>query len=342
MQVIHAVNVNDAWRKAKDLLNHNGIRKPSRVGETLEVPFPVTTTYFNPRQRVLFDPVRDANPFFHFFEGLWMLAGRNDVAWISQFNQRMMSFSDNKTTYHAAYGYRWRWHFGRSNQFGDGAVDQLDVIVEELRRDPDSRRCVLQVWDPLADLGGRGLDLPCNTAMYFKVRGGQLHMTVTNRSNDIVWGCYGANVFHMSILQEYLAARIGVGVGPYNQVSDSWHAYTEFWAQYGGLEDTTTYDGKSDPYSSFQVEPYQLVDNAEHFDRELLTWMEEPGSFGPEYSNSVFSAVAVPMYLAWKAYKNKELMTARGHAQAIAASDLRLACGDWLYRRSLKKENKAA
>jgi hypothetical protein len=35
-------------------------------------------------------------------------------------------------------------------------------------------------------------------------------MTVTNRSNDLCWGMLGANYVHFTILQEYLAARLGV------------------------------------------------------------------------------------------------------------------------------------
>ena len=48
-------------------------------------------------------------------------------------------------------------------------------------------------------------EIPCNTAIYFKVREGKLNMTVSNRSNDVIWGTFGANVVHMSILQEYVA-----------------------------------------------------------------------------------------------------------------------------------------
>ena len=46
-----------------------------------------------------------------------------------------------------------------------------------------------------------------------KIKNGRLQMTVHCRSNDIIWGTYGANAVHFSILQEYVAARIGVDLG---------------------------------------------------------------------------------------------------------------------------------
>ncbi len=293
MYVITADGVNDAWAKAKILINSEGVSRPSRVGQVLEVPDPVTTKYMNPRERVLFDPKRNCNPFFHFFESLWMLAGRNDVAFVSQFAQRMMSFSDDGTTYHAAYGHRWRAHFG---------IDQLDEVIKLLKGNHAERRAVLSMWDPCSDLGRVGKDLPCNTAAYFKIRDGLLFMTVVNRSNDVTWGAYGANAVHMSVLMEYVASMVGVDVGPYHQVSDSWHAYTEFWEAYGGYD----LDIPVDPYATGLVAPYVMVKDPSIFDADLLDWMAEPMA-AKAYSNPLFIEVAMPMYSAWRCYKEKNI-----------------------------------
>jgi hypothetical protein len=120
MIVIKARNVNDAWHQAKSVLKEYGVQRDSRVGPVLEAFWPVTTMYERPMERILFDPIRDVNPFFHFFEGLWMLSGRDDVKWISQYNSNIAQYSDNGLTFHGAYGYRWRQPFpsspGRSCQ----------------------------------------------------------------------------------------------------------------------------------------------------------------------------------------------------------------------------------
>src|SRR5258708_2083148 len=83
--------------------------------------------------------MRDANPFFHVMETLWMLAGRNDLPWLVRFNKRFASYSDDGgATQPGAYGYRWRNYFGH---------DQLMDIILELKQNPDSRRVVLAMWD---------------------------------------------------------------------------------------------------------------------------------------------------------------------------------------------------
>ena len=55
-------------------------------------------------------------------------------------------------------------------------------------------------------------------------------MTVCNRSNDMIWGAYGANAVHMSILMEYVAVAVNAPMGSYYQISDSFHIYeNEQW-----------------------------------------------------------------------------------------------------------------
>ena len=115
MKTIHARNVNEALVLGIQALAESGKAYPSRNGDMIEYPGPVTTTYLRPTERVLFEPLRDANPFLHFFESLWMLAGRDDVAYLTQFVKRFKEFSDDGKTFNGAYGHRWRsWFQGRT------------------------------------------------------------------------------------------------------------------------------------------------------------------------------------------------------------------------------------
>lgn len=230
-------NVNGALKRGIELMNLPGvpITVKTRGTTSLEFPEPVLTYYQRPWERVLFSPARDANPFFHLFESLWMLAGRNDVGFVAAMVKRMADFSDNGWLMQGAYGWRWRRAFG---------VDQVDTIVDLIKRDPETRRAVIAMWDvrhdmstfgakaakdaPLVQVGGlKSKDIPCNTTLYFKPRSGKLQLTICCRSNDIIWGAYGANAVHFSILQEYVAGKCGLLVGPMIQISDSYHAYTE-------------------------------------------------------------------------------------------------------------------
>ena len=223
MYVITANNVNDALFQGLRLMKAQGVAVPSRNGMTLELPAPVTTVYKNPAQRVLVSSARDANPFFHFMESLWILAGRDDVKFLSEFNKRMVDFSDDTKTFNAAYGYRLRNQF---NDSGNCDLDQIEEVIDILTNDPNSRQAVCQIWDS-ADLNKDTRDKACNMSIVFRMRNQRLDMTVFNRSNDMIWGAYGANVVQFSMIQEYVAASLGVNMGTYSQVSNSFHVYTE-------------------------------------------------------------------------------------------------------------------
>lgn len=218
MKVLTVRNVHEALPNALEILKQEGVQRDSRNGPVLIGPI-VTTVYTHPCERVIFHPVRDANPFFHLYECLWMMAGRNDVAGPARYAKNMVNYSDDGKTFHGAYGYRWRHQFN---------FDQLKHIAETLQKNPDDRRCILQMWDATIDGGVGGKDYPCNTIATFQ-RGleGELNLVVFCRSNDIIWGAYGANAVHFSFLLEYMANWIGCPVGTYTQVSVNWHAYLD-------------------------------------------------------------------------------------------------------------------
>lgn len=215
--VIVANTVNDALPEAIWWIRTAGLREDSRNGPVLVAPGPVVTEYLSPRQRVLFEPRRDANPVFHLMESLWMLAGQNELAWLAQFNAQMQTYGENGIQW-GAYGRRWRVYFGK---------DQIQGIIRELTKNPNSRRAVIGMWDPSLDLGHEGPDIPCNTHVYFDLRGGRLNMTVCCRSNDLLWGAYGANAVHFSVLQEVIASELKYPMGVYRQMSNNFHIYTE-------------------------------------------------------------------------------------------------------------------
>lgn len=219
MKIIEARNVQEAFPKALDLLAAEGVKRQSRNGPVFVAPWPVATIYSNPWERVLFWPQRDANPFFHLYEALWMLQGRNDLEPLVRYAKQMGEYSDDGKFLNGAYGQRWRRHFG---------YDQLAIIAKRLQTNPDDRRSVLSIWDGTLgfDLNSASKDVPCNTTVTFQINHvGKLEMTVFNRSNDILWGAYGANAVHFAFLHEYMAAWIGAPLGVYRQISVNWHGY---------------------------------------------------------------------------------------------------------------------
>lgn len=321
MRVIDARNVHAALPEGIKLLRSAGIPKLTRGGECLVYPGPVTTVYRKPCERVLFWPERDANPYFFFFEGLWMLAGRDDVAFLAQFVKRIATFSDDGETLHGAYGHRWRY-----------PVDQLNTLVLLLQKHPNTRRAVLTMWraaDDLFDEEAEHKDVPCNTQIYFwRAQGAdeeRLHMTVTCRSNDIIWGAYGANAVHFSMLQEYMAARLGIAVGYYWQVSNNFHAYTSV------LKDIELTKGQKDyPYECL-VKPYALMSAPDYFDSDLFNFFMDSES--AVYDNTMFHEVALPILRSHQSYKRGHIGLAFEYLRYCQAEDWRLACEEWLQRR---------
>lgn len=339
MHVIDVRNVNQALPAGLHYLKAYGTMQQSRNGPVLVAPGPVATVYRKPLERVLFHPVRNANPFFHFMESLWMLAGRNDVAFVAQYNKRMAEYSDDGTTLHGAYGHRWRNWFG---------YDQLGVIISELKTNPSSRRCVLSMWDggptrhssDLHTATNGGKDVPCNTHAYFNIEDGMLRMTVCCRSNDAIWGAYGANAVHFSYLMEYIANMVGVEVGSYTQLSNNFHLYPEAPGVAEIVEDGCD---EGDPYvkSNYAEEllPYalKLVEVPRKFDTDLSNFMYQP-TLVWNAANPIFKDIARPMHLAWSAYKSRYHAEALAHAALIEAEDWRLACTEWLQRAIAKRE----
>lgn len=326
---INVKNVNVALATGINHMLEKGVRQESRNGPTLEIPEPVVTTYLKPTERVLFNSTRDCNPFFHYMESLWMFAGRNDTAFLTQFVKTMIDFSDDGLIFNAGYGYRIREHFG---------FDQFNSVVEMLKKDKDSRQAVIQIWDH-QDLNKQTKDKACNTSIMFKVRDGKLNMTVTNRSNDMVWGAYGANAVHFSMMQEYVAAAVGVDVGVYNQISDSLHVYVNN-PKWQPLVDELSHDifeGRlwiRDPYEDPKNTPHKLVDVPDVFLQECEEFCENPERIPTGYLNNTFKQVAHPMFVAYKMHKNGDTLGAINLIDNYMVNcDWKTACKEWLQRR---------
>ena len=337
MQVLEVRNVHDAFIRGIALLDEENFKSPSRNGTVYQARTPVTTVYERPKERVLFWEERDANPFFHFMEGLWMLDGRNDLEFVKYYAKNMENYSDDGESLWGAYGWRWRSYFG---------YDQLKVIIERLKKDSEDRRSVLQMWDAENDLGRNGKDVPCNTNIYFKEDPtGRFQMTVSNRSNDIIWGAYGANAVHMSMLHEYMASNIGRPVGKYYQISDNFHAYQkvyetllekllkrdalDFYSQQNSIE--------RNPYRTFKVSPYPMINvDPQLWDIDLINFLDRIPFEDIDFNDRFFTEVAAPMQDAFWLHKSGKTEEAIIEIQNCAATDWKKACFEWLDRRLTK------
>ena len=342
-------NINDAFRGLVGGIHSGKIPTyvcASRYGEVAQVEEPVILTYSRPLERVLFNAARDVNPFSLLYESLWMLDGRNDVAPLTYYTKRFAEFSDDRETFNGAYGARWRRaeHFEWSDT-GDAyrseVVDQLQVLIDHLRAKPESRRAVLQMWNVEDDLLkiDSSRDVCCNLSVCFSVEQGRgdnpefLNMTVFNRSNDLIWGVLGANYVTFSVLQEYVAAHLGLKVGVYNQVTNNLHVYTERFEAEKWLACATSGDAR-------HYESLPLVANPKRFDAEMPEFVERHSrdAMAKEYREPFLRGVAQPMCIAFHHYKRGDLESALDVAAKIEADDWRIVCCAWLERRQERRK----
>lgn len=195
----------------------------SRAGRTREVMHS-TILLVRPCEREIVHPDRRALYPAQIAETMWILAGRNDVEWLSHYLPRAAEFSDDGSVWRGGYGPRLR---GRGSD-----NDPMDEIIMMLREDPDTRRAVINIYDNREDLGVDSKDIPCNTLLHFiRNRMGGLDLAVMVRSNDLMWGWSGINAFEWSAVLEIVAHYAGMEPGQLVFHQSSLHLYERSWAK---------------------------------------------------------------------------------------------------------------
>lgn len=220
MHSITGSTADEVWRSAATYaIKTASPIQSSRAGDTLEA-LHVGIHIEAPSERWVVSRTPPLNPAFALIEVFWIVAGRRDALFPTFWNRALSRYCGPAPDFHGAYGYRLRKHFG---------VDQLDRVYRTLCNSPDSRQCVLQLWDPSVDLPNEdgspaAADIPCNVAAFPKIRSGKLEWMQVIRSNDIFRGM-PYNFVQFTSLQEMLSGWLGVAPGGYHQLSDSLHVY---------------------------------------------------------------------------------------------------------------------
>jgi len=243
-QIINNSIMTETFSKSYPVINkyivENGDHVESRNGDTKEI-LNFKTEIHNPYRRCVGNNGRDINVFFLLAEALWIFRGRKDVDFLVKFNNQMKEYSDDGVNFHAPYGFRMRRYGvssfdnskptspennGHAHQQMIDGIDQILSAMIMLKENPESRRVVISIWNPDLDLGTVSKDLPCNDMLMLKVRGGKLHSTIANRSNDLHWGL-PTNVFQFSFVTEIMSNIMGIELGTQTHNSQSLHFYID-------------------------------------------------------------------------------------------------------------------
>lgn len=134
-------------------------------------------------------------------------------------------------------------------------LDQFRFVIEELERNPDSRRAVMDIRDNTQDMGSN--DPACLQHIQFFIRDKKLHMKVLFRSNDAVKATF-MNAFALICMQKEVLDTLrrkgmDISMGTYTHRANSFHAYER---DFGVLEGYIRrirgyYDGRFDSPSAY-------------------------------------------------------------------------------------------
>ncbi len=114
---------------------------------------------------------------------------------------------------HYTYGHRYREYFG---------VNQIQVIIDSIKNNKDTRRAVAFAYDPRADY--KSTNAPCITDVMANVLDDKVYLTVHIRSNDM-FGAWPRNAFGFRMVQKEIAKATNLMMGDLTIVSTSAHIY---------------------------------------------------------------------------------------------------------------------
>ncbi len=158
-------------------------------------------------------------------ELLWFLKGETNIAYLKENGVSIWDeWADADGELGPVYGKQWRSWQGADGQ----TVDQMKWLVDEIGRNPDSRRLVISAWN-VAELPKMAL-MPCHSLFQFYVVDGKLSCQLYQRSGDIFLGV-PFNIASYALLTHMVAQATGLGVGDFVHTLGDAHLYSNHYEQ---------------------------------------------------------------------------------------------------------------
>jgi thymidylate synthase len=153
-------------------------------------------------------------------ELIWFLRGDTNIAYLKENGVSIWDeWADENGDLGPIYGKQWRaWTTARGE-----VVDQIDWVVKEIRRNPDSRRLLVSAWN-VGELPEMAL-MPCHTMFQFYVAQGRLSCQLYQRSGDIFLGV-PFNIASYALLTHMVAQVTGLEVGDFVHTLGDAHLYS--------------------------------------------------------------------------------------------------------------------
>jgi len=198
-------------------------------------------------------------------ELLWFLRGDTNVAYLNEHGVTIWdAWADDHGELGPVYGAQWR-----SWPTPDGEhIDQIAGVVENIRRDPDSRRHIVCAWN-VAEISRMALP-PCHLLFQFYVAEGRLSCQLYQRSADLFLGV-PFNIASYSLLTLMVAQVVGLEPGDFVHTLGDAHLYLNHLDQVDTQLDrepyplpTMTLNSEVDSIFAFGYEDFELLNYQHH------------------------------------------------------------------------------
>jgi thymidylate synthase len=157
-------------------------------------------------------------------ELLWFLRGDTNIRYLNEHGVTIWDeWADEGGDLGPVYGSQWR-----SWPTPDGNVDQLAQVVEQIKRNPDSRRLIVSAWN-VGELERMAL-LPCHALFQFYVAGGRLSCQLYQRSADVLLGV-PFNIASYALLTHMVAQQCDLAAGDLVWTGGDCHLYSNHLEQ---------------------------------------------------------------------------------------------------------------
>jgi thymidylate synthase len=158
-------------------------------------------------------------------EACQLLSGTSFPKLVVDIGPQFANYAEDDGMFHGSYGTRTK--------------GQYDVVVDRLKKDPDTRQAVVTIWNPVRDMLEKKRDYPCTILHQFRIRKNRLNMSVYMRSND-VWLGAAYDFFQFTRVQMAIASILGIEPGSYAHHVGSLHIYEENYGAAAALRKTST------------------------------------------------------------------------------------------------------
>lgn len=252
----------------RDVLEH-GTPKSDRTGTgtrslfgrqirfNLADGFPLITT-----KRVHFKSVA--------IELIWFLRGESNTRFLTENGVTIWDeWADESGDLGPVYGVQWRSWPTPSGEH----IDQIQLVLDQLRTNPDSRRIIVSAWNP-ADIPDMAL-APCHAFFQFYVADGKLSCQLYQRSADMFLGV-PFNIASYALLTHMIAAQTGLEVGEFIWTGGDCHIYDNHVEQVTEQLTRSAY-----PWPTLSLKPRASLFDYQYDDFVLEEYQHHPAIKAP-------------------------------------------------------------